>query len=245
MVLMLSRTSLRANALLVALCLCFGVTASAQAQAPSPPPSQAQDSAGGVVDRVVARFSAPEIGGPRSPRFIYERRLAFEARLVALSDRSHKSQDGKYRERHLRGAMERHIAETLLGGLDIVPAPTSKDVELRVKAARLALLQRIGGQAVLAEAARAEGIEHSEIVHMMRRQARASIYLDRMVTPMLRPSEAELRNVHRGVSTPYSAKPFRQVAGDLRRWYVANRLASALASFYENARSRLRLDLVP
>ena len=239
MALMLSRPCPRTVPLLFALCLTSAQASTAQAQSESPAP------AGAAVDRVVARFSAPEIGGTRSPRFIYERRLAFEARLVALSDRSHKSKDGKYRERHLRRAMERHIAETLLGALDIVPAPSAKDVESRVQAARLALLQRIGGQAVLAEAAHAEGIEHSEIFYMMRRQARASIYLDRMVTPMLRPSEAELRNVHRGVSTPYSAKPFREIAADLRRWYVANRLASALASFYENARSRLRLDLVP
>ena len=38
------------------------------------------------LDRVVVRFIAPETGGMRSPRFIFERVLAFEARLEALAD---------------------------------------------------------------------------------------------------------------------------------------------------------------
>ena len=39
-----------------------------------------------LLDRAVVRFTAPEIGGARNPQFIYERTLAFEARVEALSD---------------------------------------------------------------------------------------------------------------------------------------------------------------
>ncbi len=39
-----------------------------------------------LVDRAVVRFEAPETGGARRPRFVFERELAFEARLEALSD---------------------------------------------------------------------------------------------------------------------------------------------------------------
>src|ERR1043165_6593928 len=50
-----------------------------------PVPAGAQDSAGSprrsgfVLDRAIVRYVAPETGGSRSPRFIFERVLAFEA----------------------------------------------------------------------------------------------------------------------------------------------------------------------
>src|SRR5688572_23053188 len=75
-----------------------------------------------VVDRVVVRFIAPETGGARNPRFIFERTLAFEARIEALSDPDRgTSSDDPYHERHVSAAMERHIAETILAGLRIDP----------------------------------------------------------------------------------------------------------------------------
>jgi hypothetical protein len=39
-----------------------------------------------LLDRVVVRWSAPETGGPGKPQFIFERELAFEARLESLMD---------------------------------------------------------------------------------------------------------------------------------------------------------------
>ena len=39
-----------------------------------------------LVDRAVVRFDAPETGGIAHPRFVFERELAFEARLEALGD---------------------------------------------------------------------------------------------------------------------------------------------------------------
>jgi hypothetical protein len=102
----------------------------------------------------------------------------------------------------------------------------------------------VGGAPALAEATRAEGISDWEVLGMLRRQARASLYLDRMVAPMLKPSDAELRAIHRTVQTPFRDRPFEQVAAPLRRWYVARRLATALASFYQNARSRLTITML-
>ena len=58
---------------------------------------------------------------------------------------------------------------------------------------------------------------------------------------MLAPSEAELRNLHRSHSTPFRALPYEQAALPLRRWYVGQRLAEALTSFYQNARARLEI----
>lgn len=195
-----------------------------------------------LVDRVAVRFMAPETGGVRSPRFIYERMLAFEARLEALSDPDRRGRRvSGYRERHVRAAMERHIAETLLASLHIEPEPSAAELVRMMEAARLMLEQRTGGREAVADAQRAEGIEQRELSALFRRQARASLYLDRMIAPMLAPSDAELRVVHRGGHSPFSALPFDQVAPALRRWYVARRLGEAVKTFFQTARSRIHV----
>ena len=196
-----------------------------------------------VVERTVVRFVAPETGGAQSPRFIFERTLSFEARLEALAD---PDQDSAvpYRERHVRAALERHVAETLLASLHIEPEPTADDLDRQTRSARLLLLARVGGPAALTEAARAEGIGDRELLGVIRRQARASLYLDRMVMPMLAPSDAELRAVQRAAPSELRARPFGEVIADLRRWYVSRRLAAALNAFYQNARARLVLTIL-
>jgi hypothetical protein len=207
--------------------------------------AQPSTSASVPLDRVVVRFVAPETGGMRSPRFVYERVLAFEARLEALSDPDRAPGEQRpHRERHVLAALERHIAETLLSSLRIDPEPTRAELSRLTEAARLILLERVGGAETLDRAARAEGIDRRELLRILRRQARASLYLDRMVAPMLAPSEAELFNIHRTAQTPFRDAPFEQIAPALRRWYVGRRLAAALSSFYQNARSRIEITIV-
>jgi transposase-like protein len=189
------------------------------------------------------RFIAPETGGAQSPRFIFERTLSFEARLEALADPDQDS-GVPYRERHVRAALERHVAETLLASLHIEPEPTADDLDRQTRSARLMLLTRVGGPAALAAAARAEGIGDRELLGVIRRQARASLYLDRMVMPMLTPSDAELRAVQRAAPPELRARPFGEVLADLRRWYVSRRLAAALNAFYQNVRARLVLTIL-
>jgi hypothetical protein len=198
-----------------------------------------------VVERAVARFWAPDTGGVRSPHFIYERVLAFEARLEALSDSSHDSSDDEaFRDRHLTAALERHVAETLLAGLHIDPEPTEAELVRQIQAARLRLIERVGGEESLDRAAQAEGIGARDRLEILRRQARASLYLDRMVAPMLDPSLAELRTLHKTRHNPFRELPFDSVEPGLRRWYIAQRLAAAVQSFYQNARSRITLTLL-
>lgn len=200
-----------------------------------------------ALDRAVVRFSAPETGGTRTPRFIFERTLSFEARLEALADPDRAAaRDGRpYRERHVRAALERHVAETLLSSLRIDPEPTERELGRQTEAARRMLYERVGGPVALEKAASAEGVDSRELTSILRRQARSSLYLDRMVAPMLAPSEAELRNIHRSVQTPFRDREFEEVAEPLRRWYVGKRLAAALTSFFQNARSRVTLTLLP
>jgi hypothetical protein len=206
------------------------------------PRSAARASA--VLDRAVVRFIAPETGGARFPRFVFERVLAFEARLEALADPDRAQGGEPYRERHVRAALERHIAETLLSSLRIEPEPSGAQMVRQTEAARAILMERVGGAAALKQAAVAEGVDDRELLSILRRQARASLYLDRMVTPMLRPSDAELKNVHASAPAPFRDRPFEEVSGALRRWYVARRLSTALGTFYQNARSRLEVTIL-
>ncbi len=195
-----------------------------------------------IVDRAVARFSAPELGGTRSPHFVLGRVLAFEARVEALADPDRVG--AAYRERHVSAALERHVAETLLAGLRIDPEPTAAELVAQSAAARRLMEERCGGVERLDEAAAAEGVSRRELAVLWQRQARASLYLDRMVSPMLSPSDAELRALYRNERTPFRDAPFETILPGLRRWYVSTRLQAALAAYYQNARSRLRIVIL-
>jgi hypothetical protein len=190
-----------------------------------------------ILDRIVVRWQAPETGGPARPQFIFERELAFEARLESLSDPD--PEPGPYHDRHVRAALDRHIAETLLAALPILPAPDPRTIAARAEAARAILEQRVHGRAGLIEAAAEEGLGSDELDALLRRQARASLYLDKMVAPMLEPSELELRDLWRTGTTPFKDQPFDQISAALSRWYVGQRLAQAIEAYYQNARARV------
>jgi hypothetical protein len=197
------------------------------------------------VDRAVVRFTAPETGGVGSPRFVFERELAFEARLEALADDSFtQTAELPFLDTHVRAALERHVAETILETLEVTPQPTPEDIQRRVNGAQAALAQRVGGSEALEAAARAEGLGQTEVFRILQRQARASLYLDRMVAPMLRPSDAELRALHQSGRSPFTRQPFEEIVVPLRRWYVSRRLSAALVDYYEGARSRLSLSVL-
>lgn len=200
----------------------------ARAEAPSAPV---------LIDRVAVRWYAPETGGAAKPQFVFERELAFEARIESLADPD--PEPGPYHDRHVRAALDRHIAETLLAALPVLPPADPKTVAVRAEAARAILEQRVHGRAKLIEAAAAEGIASDELDALLRRQARASLYVDRMIAPMLEPSEIELRDLLHTGTTPFKDQPYEQVAPALARWYVGQRLGQAIEAYFQNARSRV------
>lgn len=195
------------------------------------------------LDRVVVRFYAPETGGVDHPRFITERRLAFEARLEAQAAQE-RGPDEAYRPRHVSAALERHISEVLLASLKIEPEPTEEVMTRQVELARKLLMDRVGGEEALVLAQRAEGISAAELSSILRRQARASLYLDRMVAPMLRPSDAELEAIQRSAPAALQNEAFVRVRPLLLRWYVSRRLGSAMSSFFQEARSRVTITIL-
>jgi hypothetical protein len=212
----------------------------ARRAAPEARTSGAKEAPGTVaVDRVVVRWHSPETGGVEKPQFILARELAFEARLEALAD---PDPDGaSYRDRHVRAALDRHVAEVLLSSLPTLPEPKPVEVAARAQGAWAMLEQRVGGRERLLEAALAEGIDLEELNAMLRRQAKASIYLDRMIAPMLEPTEPELLALHRSGQTPFSAQPFEEIKERIKRWYVAAKLSQALDTYFQNARQRVTI----
>jgi hypothetical protein len=197
------------------------------------------------VDRALVRFHAPETGGVERPRFIFERALAFEARIEALADADRASADAlPYRERHVSAALERHVSEVLLASLRIDPEPSEQVIARQAELAKKLLTDRVGGEEALRAAQRAEGVSNSELSVLLRRQARASLYLDRMVAPMLRPSDAELEAIQRSAPAALQNEPFARVRPLLLRWYLSRRLSSAMSSFYQEARSRVTVTLL-
>jgi hypothetical protein len=197
------------------------------------------------IDRVVVRFDAPETGGASTPQFVFERELAFEARLEALADVDRAQGGAPYLDRHVRAALERHVAEELLSHLAMDPEPRADEIARRSENARGVLEQRVGGAAEIRLAADAEGVGESEIDALVLREARASLYLDRMVAPMLEPSDAELREIHHATTNPFRNQRFEEVIPVLRKWYVGERLEAALGAFYQNARGRVHMVVIP
>ncbi|MCC6215137.1 MAG: hypothetical protein IT376_09725 [Polyangiaceae bacterium] len=212
--------------------------------APLGAPARAVAGPGRRVDRVVARFHAPELGGAAQPRFVTERELAFETRLEALTGGWRGAGTFAYRERDVRAALERHVAETLLASARIDPEPSAQLVTSQTAVARELLEHRVGGAPRLAAAAAAEGMAERDVLRVLRRQARAALYLDRMVEPMLAPTEALLRALHEDRRTPFGGQPWAPVREATRRWWVSRRLAAALVRYFRNARSRVTLVVV-
>ncbi|MDP9149653.1 MAG: hypothetical protein M3O36_06905 [Myxococcota bacterium] len=222
------------------------LTAAANARADGVTPRTPPDGSA-PVDRTVVRFYSPETGGAAQPRFVLERTLAFEARLSAMAQQR-EGTGGGYQDREVRDALDHHVAEEMLASLGnhlITDSPADKRpsheelarVDRDIEAA---LLERLGGRARVEEAARAEQIEGAEIDRVLARQARAAWYLDRTVTPILHPSEEQLRDVFRSSVHPYRGQRFDDVRAALERWFVIERLRVAEIAFLQGARSRVR-----
>jgi hypothetical protein len=204
-----------------------------------------------AIDRTAARFFAPETGGAEYPRFVFERVLAFEARLAAMAMTEGVGET--YGGREVRDALEHHIAEEILSSLAdklIADSPPDKRPSAGELAALLrdvggALAERLGGRARIDAAAHAEGIEPSEVEAIVRREAMAAWYIDRAVSPLLHSSDEQLRMVFRSSAHPYRGQPFEQVRDALERWFLTERLRAAESAFLQAARSRVRVILTP
>jgi hypothetical protein len=215
-------------------------------------PASPAETSGGGVDRVVARFYAPETGGTARPRFVGERTLALEARIEAMAE-SPEGIGDDYGERHVREALDHHIAEAILASLarklihDSPPGkrPSNAELGLMEQQMSVAFLERLGGRARVEAAVAAEQLTGLDLDGILRRQALAAWYLDRAVTPLLQPTDEQLREVFRTSAHPYRGQPFDNVRVSLQRWFVVERVRVAESAFLQGARARVRTVIVP
>jgi hypothetical protein len=188
-----------------------------------------------TIDSIAVRFIAPDMGGATKPRFITARQLSFESRLYALEE----DPSGVVQPRHAHAAVEAHMAEEMLRALPLEHPPDPKALADTVAAFRSALEQRVTGKPAIERAEKLEGIEPAELDAILERQARAALYVDRAVTPILATNEDQLRDTYRTTSHPFRSRSFEDCRDDLARWIVVERFRSAEQAFLQSARARI------
>ena len=138
------------------------LTAMVVVSAWEPGRAKAGETSGSVrVDRVVATIYAPEMGGAAHPHFVFERLLAFEARVVALLDRGDAG-TASIEERDVREAFDHFVAGEILSVLATKVQGDSwgeegvgaAQLEETVRYVTEAATERAGGRARLDDAAR-------------------------------------------------------------------------------------------
>lgn len=196
-------------------------------------PAGAQGSV--TVDALAVRFTAPDIGGVTQPRFITQRQVAFEARLFALEE----DPSGTVQARHTRAAIEAHVTEVILESLPLEPPADAAALRRASDVLRAGIEQRVGGQAALEKAEKAEGIAPRELDAILERKARAAIYLDRSFVPIFAIDEDHLRETYRTTSHPFRGHPFEAVRDDLARWVVIETFRAGEQAYLQSARSRI------
>ena len=148
-------------------------------------------------------------------------------------DGARAEESGGYEERDVRAALEHDVAEQMLASLAeklIVDSPADKRpaldevprIEQQVGAA-FSNAWEVGAR--VDDAAQAEQIDESEVEVLLHRAALAAWYLDRAVTPILHPSEEQLRDVFRTSAHPYRGQTFDGAREALSR--LVRRRASA------------------
>lgn len=191
-----------------------------------------------TVDTVVVRFHAPETGGAARPRYVTARTLAYESRLIAL-ETSPDDEGAAYDERHVRAALDQIVAEEMLAKLPLEREPDVPTLDRIADTLREAIRERVGGATAFDRAAAAEGLGPDEVRAILRRRARAAMYVDRVIGSVLAPSEEQLREVYRTTAHPYRAKRFDDCRDELTRWIVLERVRSAESTFLQGARARV------
>lgn len=190
------------------------------------------------VDAVAVRFSAAETGGPQRPRFITQRELAFEARLLACAEEGRLAAP---QDRHVRAAVEQHVAIEMLSRMPLDPEPDARALDRIARVLRAATIDRVGGEEALAAAAAAEGLGAWEVDAALAREARAAAYVDRRIVPILSPKEDALREAYRTTAHPYRRSKYEDARDPFTRWFVYERLRAEETQYLENARARVHV----
>lgn len=210
-------------------------------------PALASPARAEVVDRTVARFSDPEATDTSGAvRFVMMRELVVEAWLVAYE----RAPTGTpvVDDKALRLALERHVIEAVLGAR-VLPAAVEARLGKATVDANVAQTVAVGGDERMRELrVQATGSPEggaSELAAILRRRARAELYLEAAVAQPVEPNEIELRSAWVKAPGVYAKRPFDEVSGDVRAWLRTTRLRESAQAYYQAIRSKLRLEIVP
>jgi hypothetical protein len=129
----------------------------------------------------------------------------------------------------------------MLASLPVERAPSAGTLVATVDAIRAGVEQRAGGHAVVEHALAADGIDATEFAVLIQRQARAALYLDRALPPVLTYTEDQLRETYRTTSHPFRGRRFEECRDDLARWLLIERFRSAEQAYLQTARSRVTI----
>jgi hypothetical protein len=200
-----------------------------------------------VVERAVARYYEPESGVGGGMRFVYERELILGAWLGAYERGGDDVPPPD--EKTQRAALERLVLDDLLASRPL-PAAVEAKVDGAAKTAWSVLERSVGGAERLREAlVRASGKEtvdastSRELDGMVRRHARAELYLESAVVGEISIDEVDLRAAWAKLPSA-DRPPFATVAPTLAADLRASRLRESASAYYQLVRSRLRLELI-
>ena len=206
-----------------------------------------------VADRTVARFSDPEAASAAGQRFVMMRELILESWLVAFerSPTSNAPPDDK----SVRIALERHVIEAVLGDRPLSAAFEAK-VASRIVDVRHAAKLTVGGEkrwSALVEAATGSHDGGAvELASILRRRARAELYLESAVGLSYEPTDGEIAAFHSTQSGALFAKdrwnePMNELAvaaPRIRAYLRTLKLREGALAYQQAVRSKLRLEIV-
>lgn len=194
-----------------------------------------------VAERIAVRYTAPELGGAARPRFVTARELAFELRVEGALQQLEVPASGEWPERVVRATVERHVQRDALAALNVQRGADPVDLPRLVVEARADLARRLGGEKAFAELVAREGLGASELDAYFARQVRAARYVDKVVSPILSPSEATLREAFRAGAHPFRGARYEDVRADFARHWTYDRLFAAEVELAQGARSRVEI----
>jgi len=226
----------RASALLLSLALPLSFAFSMEATAFADPVAST------TVDRIAVRYSVPETGGATKPRFVTERELRFWARIEATIDEG--SAPADFYVRYARTALDRFIAEDMLASLLIERGAEPPDLPKAAEGAREELETRLPAASRLTDLMKLDGISETELMAFMRRRVRATTYVDRVISPILKPGEDEIFQGFRTMPSPFRALAYEDARSRFLRFYVHERFRSLSLDFVKGARARLMLTIL-
>jgi hypothetical protein len=195
------------------------------------------------ADRAAVRFVAPETGGSARPRFFTVREVAFHARIEIAIEQA-EVPPGEYPERHVRVAVDRLVARSMLASLLMQRGIEPRELPRYVQLSRAEIADRVGGAKALEALMERESISEVELQTFLRDQVRAIYYVDQAVTPIIATTEDQLREAHRSTLHPFRGTRFEDSRQKLRAWLIAERFRTAELEFLQGARTRVSITTI-